>query len=76
VGGGAGLAELVADVRGCPGGFDGVGVAQVQQLPVGHAAITSTRPAAKASLASAADKSIAVRADAETNGKRTGSGQP
>ena len=30
-GGGADLAELVADVLGCPGGFDGVGVAQVQQ---------------------------------------------
>jgi hypothetical protein len=38
VGGGADLAELVADVLRCPGGFDGVGVAQVQQLPVGHAA--------------------------------------
>ena len=37
-GGGADLAELVADVLGCPGGFDRVGVAQVQQHPVGHAA--------------------------------------
>jgi hypothetical protein len=35
--------------------------------------ITSTRPAAKASLASAAARSIAVRAEAETNGDRTGS---
>ena len=39
VGGGADLAELGADVLWCPtGGFDGVGVAQVQRLPVGHAA--------------------------------------
>ena len=37
-GGGADLAELVADVLRCPGGFGGVGVAQVQQQPVGHAA--------------------------------------
>jgi hypothetical protein len=37
-GGGADLAELVADVPGCPGGFDGVGVAQVQQPAVGQAA--------------------------------------
>ena len=37
-GGGADLAQLVTDVPGCPGGFDRVGVAQVQQLPVGHAA--------------------------------------
>jgi hypothetical protein len=36
--GGAGLAELVAGPRGCPGGFEGVGGAQVQQPPVGHAA--------------------------------------
>src|SRR6201989_2680855 len=33
--------------------------------------ITSTRPAAKASLASVADRIIAVRAAAETNGDRT-----
>ena len=37
-GGGADLAELVADVLRCPGGFGGVSVAQVQQQPVGHAA--------------------------------------
>ena len=37
-GGGADLAELVADVLRRPGGLDGVGVAQVQQRPVGHAA--------------------------------------
>src|ERR1035438_9320783 len=37
-GGGADLAELVTDPLRCPGGFDGVGVAQVQQPPVGHAA--------------------------------------
>ena len=37
-GAGADLAELVADPLRCPGGFDGVGVAQVQQRPVGHAA--------------------------------------
>ena len=35
--GGADLAELVADVLRRPGGLDGVGVAQVQQLPVGQA---------------------------------------
>ena len=35
---GADLAELVADVLRRPGGLDGVGVAQVQQPPVGHAA--------------------------------------
>jgi hypothetical protein len=35
-GGGADLAELVPDVPGCRGDFDGVGVAQVQQLPVGE----------------------------------------
>ena len=34
----ADLAELVADPLRRPGGFDGVGVAQVQQGPVGHAA--------------------------------------
>ena len=37
-GGGADLAQLVADVPGGPAGFDGVGVAQVQQRAVGHAA--------------------------------------
>ena len=37
-GGGADLAELVADALRGPGGLDGVGVAQVQQRPVGHAA--------------------------------------
>ena len=37
-GGGADLAELVADVLRGPGGLDRVGVAQVQQPPVGHAA--------------------------------------
>ena len=37
-GGGADLAELVADVGRGPGGLDGVGVAQVQQPAVGHAA--------------------------------------
>ena len=35
-GGGADLAEFVADVLRRPGGFGGVGVAQVQQQPVGH----------------------------------------
>jgi hypothetical protein len=38
LGGGADLAEFVADVLRRPGGFYGVGVAQVQQRPVGHAA--------------------------------------
>ena len=37
-GGGADLAQLVPDVPGGPGGLDGVGVAQVQQPAVGHAA--------------------------------------
>ena len=37
-GSGADLAELVADVLGGPGGLDGVGVAQVQQPAVRHAA--------------------------------------
>ena len=37
-GGGADLAQLVADVLGGPGGLDGVGVAQVQQPAVRHAA--------------------------------------
>ena len=37
-GAGADLAELVADPLRGPGGFDGVGVAQVQQGAVGHAA--------------------------------------
>ena len=37
-GGGADLAELVPDVLGGPGGLDRVGVAQVQQPAVGHAA--------------------------------------
>jgi len=37
-GGGADLAELVADVLRRPGGFGGVSVAQVQQQPVGHTA--------------------------------------
>ena len=37
-GGGADLTQLIPDVRGRPGGLDRVGVAQVQQLPVGHAA--------------------------------------
>jgi hypothetical protein len=36
-GAGAHLAELVADPRGRPGGFDGVGVAHVDQQPVRHA---------------------------------------
>jgi hypothetical protein len=35
---GADLAELVSDVLRCPGGLDRVGVAQVQQPAVGHAA--------------------------------------
>src|SRR4029077_17454718 len=38
MGAGADLAELIADPLGRPGGFDGVGVAQVQQPAVGHAA--------------------------------------
>jgi hypothetical protein len=38
VGGGADLAEFIADVPGCPGGLDGVGVAQVQQRAVWQAA--------------------------------------
>jgi hypothetical protein len=37
-GGGADLAQLVADVPGGPGGLEGVGVAQVQQPAVRHAA--------------------------------------
>jgi hypothetical protein len=37
-GGGADLAEFVTDVLGGPGGLQGIGVAQVQQEPVGHAA--------------------------------------
>ena len=37
-GGGADLAELIADVSRRPGGLDRVGVAQVQQGAVGHAA--------------------------------------
>ena len=37
-GAGADLAELIADPLRGPGGFDGVGVAQVQQRAVGHAA--------------------------------------
>src|SRR3974390_697273 len=37
-GGGADLAELIADPLGRPGRFDRVGVAQVQQPAVGHAA--------------------------------------
>ena len=37
-GGGADLAQLVPDVLGGPGGLDRVGVAQVQQPAVGHAA--------------------------------------
>ena len=37
-GGGADLAELIAHVLRRPGGLDRVGVAQVQQPPVGHAA--------------------------------------
>ena len=37
-GAGADLAELIADPLWGLGGFDGVGVAQVQQGPVGHAA--------------------------------------
>ena len=32
------LAQFLAGPLRCPGGFDGVGVAQVQQRPVGHAA--------------------------------------
>jgi hypothetical protein len=36
--GGADLAELVSDVLRSPGGLDRVGVAQVQQPAVGHAA--------------------------------------
>ena len=35
---GADLAELIADLLRRPGGLDGVGVAQVQQRAVGHAA--------------------------------------
>ena len=41
-GGGADLAELVADVPGGPRGLEGVGVAQVQQRPVGQAAHVGT----------------------------------
>jgi hypothetical protein len=37
-GGGADLVQFIGDVGGCPGGLDGVGVAQVQQPAVGHAA--------------------------------------
>ena len=45
-GGGADLAQLVTDVGGRPGGLDGVGVAQVQQPAVGHAA--HVRPVGRA----------------------------
>ena len=49
----------------------------VSQPPIAIVAarntITRTRPAVKASWASPADKSIAVRAGTETNGDRTGS---
>ena len=45
-GGGADLAQLVTHVPGCPGGLDGVGVAQVQQPAVGHPA--HVRPAGRA----------------------------
>jgi hypothetical protein len=38
LGGEADPAQLIADVLRCPGGLDGIGVAQVQQHPVGHAA--------------------------------------
>jgi len=41
-GGGADLAELVADVPRGPRGLQGVGVAQVQQGPVGQAAHVGT----------------------------------
>ena len=37
-GGSADLTKLVPDIPGSPGGFDRVGVAQVQQPAVGHAA--------------------------------------
>src|ERR1700745_3343213 len=40
-------------------------------IVTGRNTSTSTRPAAKASLASVADRIIAVRAAAETNGDRT-----
>jgi hypothetical protein len=40
-GGGADLAQLVADVPGGPGGFDGVGVAQVPQ-PAGPSGLPRT----------------------------------
>ena len=42
VGGGADLADLVPDVLRGPGSLDRVGIAQVQQLPVGHAAHVRT----------------------------------
>ena len=37
-GGSADLAQFIGDVPGSPGGLDRVGVAQVQQPAVGHAA--------------------------------------
>ncbi len=37
-GGSAGLAEFIANVLGGPGGLDRVGVAQMQEPAVGHAA--------------------------------------
>jgi hypothetical protein len=46
-GGGADLAELIADTLRCPGGFDRVGVAQVQQPPVRHAAQVGSRDRAE-----------------------------
>ena len=45
-GGGADLAQLFPDVPGRPGGLDGVGVAQVPQPAVGHAA--HVRPVGRA----------------------------
>jgi hypothetical protein len=41
-GAGADLAELIADPSRRPGGLEGVGVAQVQQRPVWHAAHVGT----------------------------------
>ena len=62
-GSGADLAELVADPLRRPGGFDGVGVAQVQQPPVGHAAhvgaVDGPR-AAKASCQAARGSGVAA----------------
>jgi hypothetical protein len=59
-GAGADLAELVTDPLRRPGCFDGVGIAQVQQAPVRHAADVRAASSAAANTADISELAVSI----------------